>query len=303
MAGYHVPVMFNEVLGYLVNNRDRGVIFDCTAGGGGHSKGILDNSSSIKVVAIDRDAEAIAECTNNLKKHKNRVTIYKSPFSSLGDFANGRDVQGILMDLGVSSKQIDDPLRGFSFMKDGDLDMRMDTNSELKASDIVNTYTKQDLSRIFRIYGEEKMASLVARRIVEKRETKEIKTTLELSEIVDGACRKSIKSRARIFQALRIELNAELKELEKAIEVGFDILSSNGRMLIITYHSLEDRIVKQAFNKVGKFVDKGTAIFPGDEDIIKKFKLITKKPLFATEEEIKINPRSRSAKIRVIEKL
>ena len=248
MAFSHIPVLLNEVLENMRIKAD-GIYVDATFGRGGHSKEILKRlSENGRLYALDRDLTAI-EAAGSIKDE--RFCITHSPFSRIKevceDLGIAGKVDGILMDIGVSSPQIDDPSRGFSFEKDGPLDMRMDTTAKLDAKTIVNTYTKQDLSYIFKVYGEENFASKVASAIVRERDRKPIETTLELSEFIKKVIggKPTPKHKAtRCFQALRIAVNAELDELKTALENSIDVLNDEGRLCVISFHSLEDRIVK-----------------------------------------------------------
>ena len=248
MAFSHIPVLLNEVLDGLDIKED-GIYVDATFGRGGHSRKILERlGPSGRLYGLDRDLTAV-EAAKEIKDE--RFCITHSAFSNILEVCENLGiagkVDGILMDIGVSSPQIDDPSRGFSFDKDGPLDMRMDQSAKLDAKTIVNTYSKQDLAYIFKVYGEENFASKVAAAIVRDREKKPFETTLELSEFIKRVIggKPTPKHKAtRCFQALRIAVNGELDELKKALDSSLDVLADNGRLCVISFHSLEDRIVK-----------------------------------------------------------
>ena len=302
----HEPIMLNECIEYL-KIKENGIYVDGTLGGAGHSSEIVKRLGENGVlIGIDRDTEALKASSKRLEAYKNVHYVHgvhediKLHVQNLGY----EKVDGILLDLGISSYQIDEGSRGFSYTKDAVLDMRMDQTSGISAKEIVNTYKKEDLEKIFREYGEEKFSKKIADRIVNERAKKEIVTTYELADIVRGAVPKdAVNSFKRIFQALRIEVNGELKELKKAICDAVDILSDGGRLCIITFHSLEDRIVKEAFVEL-----QGKCTCPKDFPKcvcgFKSFgKIVTRKPIVPASEEEEKNPRSKSAKLRVFEKV
>ena len=312
MAFSHIPVLLNEVLENMRIKAD-GIYVDATFGRGGHSREILKRlNENGRLYALDRDLTAI-EAASNIKDE--RFCITHSPFSRIKevceDLGIAGKVDGILMDIGVSSPQIDDPSRGFSFEKDGPLDMRMDTTAKLDAKTIVNTYSKQDLSYIFKVYGEENFASKVASAIVRERDRKPFETTLELSEFIKKVIggKPTPKHKAtRCFQALRIAVNAELDELKTALENSIDVLNDEGRLCVISFHSLEDRIVKTFIKdkSQGQKVPNG---LPLTFEETEKMRLATAKvepvggAIKATSEEISANVRSRSATLRVCQRL
>ena len=312
MAFSHIPVLLNEVLENMRIKAD-GIYVDATFGRGGHSKEILKRlNENGRLYALDRDLTAI-EAAGNIKDE--RFCITHSPFSRIKevceDLGIAGKVDGILMDIGVSSPQIDDPSRGFSFEKDGPLEMRMDTTAKLDAKTIVNTYSKQDLSYIFKVYGEENFASKVASAIVRERDRKPFETTLELSEFIKKVIggKPTPKHKAtRCFQALRIAVNAELDELKTALENSIDVLNDEGRLCVISFHSLEDRIVKTFIKdkSQGQKVPNG---LPLTFEETEKMRLATAKvepvggAIKATSEEISANVRSRSATLRVCQRL
>lgn len=302
----HIPVLATDTIKNLNIKKD-GVYVDLTLGKGGHSKMILENlSDKGRLIAIDQDKEAIEAAKENLKDFSN-VTFINSNFEKFEEvLANlGLDlIDGALMDIGVSSYQIDNAERGFSYMKDGPLDMRMNQDNELTAEIVVNEYSQDELERIFFEYGEERFSKSVARNIIKQRSEGRIDSTIKLRDII----RKSIKSNEahpekRVFQALRIEVNRELEVLENTIETVVDHLKVGGRIAIISFHSLEDRIVKN------KFKDLATAcICPPELPVCvcnhkAKIKVITRKPITATKKELKMNSRSKPAKLRVGERI
>lgn len=304
----HKSVLLNEVINNL-NIKEDGIYVDGTVGGGGHSTEILKKICSGKLIAIDRDMDAIKASKDKLKDFKNVIFVHDN-FKNIKNILKEHDishVDGVLLDLGVSSYQLDKVTRGFSYMHDAPLDMRMDEDSSLTAYNVVNEYSKEDLERIIREFGEERWAKRIAEFIVDERKREEIKTTFKLVEII----KKAIPARARrtgphpakrTFQAIRIEVNNELKGLDNAISDIVDVLDHKGRIAIITFHSLEDRIVKSTYKKLVNpcTCPPNMPCICGKEPIIK---IITKKPITPTNEEIRTNSRSRSAKLRVAEKL
>ncbi len=300
----HEPIMLNECIENLNIKKD-GIYVDGTMGGAGHSSKIVEKLDGGLLIGIDRDQEAIEASKKRLAKYNNVKYVHGRHediilhLQSLGI----EKVDGVLLDLGISSYQIDEGARGFSYTKDAELDMRMDQSQELSAKDIVNNYDEYELEDIFHKYGEEKFSKRIAERIISERKVKEITTTYELADIVRSAVPKdAVNSFKRIFQALRIEVNGELKELKKAILDIASVLNVGGRICIITFHSLEDRIVKEAFLEL-----QGKCTCPKDFPKCvcgyKSYgKVITKKPIVPSEEEMERNPRSKSAKLRVFER-
>ena len=306
----HISVLLNECLEGL-NIKENGIYVDGTLGGAGHSSEILKRlSNEGRLIGIDQDTDALKAAKERLKNYSN-VTFVHSNFSSIENVLNNLNidgVDGILMDLGVSSYQLDEGERGFSYMKDAPLDMRMNRDKDFSAYNVINEYSEEDLYRIIRDYGEEKFARRIASFIVENRQEKNIETTLELVEIIKRAIpakarREGPHPAKRTFQAIRIEVNSELSILNKTIEDGVGKLNKGGRMAIITFHSLEDRIVKNKFRDLAVSC-RCPKEFPvcvcGEKA---KVKVISRKAIEPTKEEVDINPRSRSAKLRVIEKL
>ncbi len=307
----HFPVMLNECIEGL-NIKPDGIYIDGTAGGGNHSEAILKRLTTGKLISIDQDDEAIEACTKRFEKYKDCSILIKSNFSEIGqilDNLNIDHVDGVLLDLGVSSHQLDTPVRGFSYNSDAKLDMRMNPRSPFSAYELVNTYSEIDLKRIIRDYGEEKFAAQIARKIVLAREKEPIEGTIQLADIIKSAipvaaAKKEAQHPAkRTFQALRIEVNKELDVIRPAIDAAVSKMNAGGRIVILTFHSLEDRIVKTAFSDYSQ-----GCICPKDFPICvcgnkPKVKIINKKPITATEDELCINSRSKCAKLRIAERI
>ena len=305
----HISVLLEESISSL-NLDESSIIVDATLGYGGHSSNILERIKTGHLFAFDQDSEAIRHSTDRLKKIGTNFTIIKSNFVHLQEELNRLGVykiDGALFDLGVSSPQLDDEERGFSFHNDAKLDMRMDRDQELSAYEVVNNYSKEELSRIFTKYGEDKFANNIAKKIVEYRESKPIETTLELVEVIKTAVPMKFridKHPARqIFQAISIEVNHELDVIEPAINKALDMLNVGGRVAVITFHSLEDRLVKNIFKEKCKIDDRVKGLPNIPEEYLPDFKLIYNKAIAPSEEEIKNNPRARSSKLRVIERI
>ena len=307
----HIPVLLNETI-YGLNIKEDGVYVDCTLGGGGHSSEILKNlGESGHLYCFDQDDYAIKRGEAALKEVGNpNFTIIKSNFCNISEELKKygiTKIDGVIYDLGVSSFQFDMGDRGFSYNKDAKLDMRMDKNQYLTAYEIVNYYSYDDLKKIFYEYGEEKYSASIAKKICHAREKKLIETTLELADIVTSSIparerRKAGHPAKQVFQALRIAVNDELNVLEKSLKSALGLLKKGGRCEVISFHSLEDRIVKQTFkNAVDVKIPKGLPI--KDNDIVRKFKLINNKPITASSSELLANNRAHSAKLRIIEKL
>nr|WP_315104251.1 16S rRNA (cytosine(1402)-N(4))-methyltransferase RsmH [uncultured Catonella sp.] len=303
----HIPIMLGQVIDGLDIKPD-GIYVDGTLGGGGHSYEIAKRlTKGGKLIGIDQDEAAIKAAGEKLLEFGDRVTIIRSNYAQMISVLQGigiKRVDGILLDLGVSSHQLDTAERGFSYMEDAPLDMRMDRRQEKTAKDIVNYYSQAELTRIIRDYGEDKFAAKIAGKIVSFRENKLVETTGELAEIIKSSIPMKFKLTGghpakRTFQAIRIELNRELGVLEESIEGMLDILSDEGRMAIITFHSLEDRIVKSKFKNA-----ENPCTCPPDFPICvcgKKTKgfVISKKPIIPSSEEMERNPRAKSSKLRV----
>lgn len=306
----HYSVMLNECIDMLDIKRD-GIYVDCTLGGAGHSSEILKKlSDKGRLIGIDQDLDALAAAKERLKEYSN-VTYVHNNFYNIKEILKELEIEkvdGILMDLGVSSYQLDEGERGFSYMKEASLDMRMNREEHFSAYNVINEYSSDELFRILKEYGEEKFSRRIAERIVEKRKVKPIETTLELVKIIDECIPGKFKREGghpakRTFQAVRIEVNRELSILNKTIEDGIEALKSDGVMAIITFHSLEDRIVKNKFRELTdpcKCPKDLPMCVCGKEPIIK---LINKKPIEANKEELENNSRSRSAKLRGCKKI
>ena len=311
VAFSHVPVLLTECIENLAVRQD-GVYVDCTTGGGGHSYEIAKRLTGAgRLICIDRDTDALEAAKIRLADFSERITFVHSNFSQLESLLQSLQidrVNGILMDLGVSSYQLDNAERGFSYMQDAPLDMRMDRSATLTAYDVVNIYEKEELCRIQFDYGEEKFARNIAASIVRQRAIKPIETTLELAELIKASLPKAAREGGhhpakRSFQAIRIEVNSELSSIDDAIGAAVSALAPGGRLAIITFHSLEDRLVKSAFAaaSAGCTCPKNFPVCVcGNKP---KIRLVSRKPITATEQELQINPRSRSAKLRVAEKL
>ena len=305
----HYSVMLNEVIDNL-NIKDNGIYVDATLGYAGMSKEILKRLKSGTLIAIDQDEEARKYSNEVLKKVGGNYQILPINFKNMKSELNKLDiykVDGIIFDLGFSSPQIDDEKRGFSFMHDAPLDMRMNLASKLDAKYIVNNYSEDDLTKYFYEYGEEKLAKAISKGIVIERKKKNIKTTLKLVEVIKNSVGANYfyknHPERKIFQALRILVNDELNALESVLPDAIDMLYEGGRICVITFHSLEDRIVKNIFKKYSEVepIVKGLPNIPKEYQPI--IKLINKKPITASDEEIKENSRSHSAKLRVIERI
>jgi len=306
----HCSVLLSESIERLDIKED-GIYVDATMGGGGHSSKIMQRLTTGHLYAFDQDEFAIKETSKKLASISENFTAIKSNFVHLKAELASRgitQIDGIIFDLGVSSPQLDDAHRGFSFHQDAPLDMRMDTSAELTAREVINKWEFNDLLRIFAHYGEEKFSKQVARKIEARRKIAPIETTLELVEIIKDAIPAAYRRTGghpakRIFQAVRIAVNDELGVLEKALNDALEILKVNGRVAVITFHSLEDRICKQLFAKVSKEDDiyRGLPSIP--EEYLPKFEVITKKPVMPSVDEITENKRSRSAKLRVIQRV
>ena len=302
----HKSVLLEESIEYL-NLKEDSTIIDCTLGYGGHSSNILKNITKGFLYAFDQDKDAIVEADKKLKAINTNYEIINTNFKNLKEEINKREkkVDGILFDLGVSSPQLDNAERGFSFHKDAPLDMRMNRDDKLTAYEVLNTYSCEDLTNIFYKYGEEQYSKSIAKGIILSRKSKEINTTLELAEIIKDNVPEKYRKKGhparKVFQALRIYVNKELEVFEIALKDALDLLEINGRICVITFHSLEDRICKQIFNEVSSIPKE-----------LKKLPVIPKeyKPLYKvlaniapSKEEIEANSRARSARLRVIERI
>nr|WP_222128788.1 16S rRNA (cytosine(1402)-N(4))-methyltransferase RsmH [Staphylococcus warneri] len=306
---HHISVMLNETIDYL-NIKEDGVYVDCTLGGAGHALYLLNQlSDEGRLIAIDQDLTAIENAKDVLKEHLHKVTFIHSNFRELTQILNELNIEkvdGIYYDLGVSSPQLDVPERGFSYHHDAKLDMRMDQTQSLSAYEVVNEWPYEALVKIFYRYGEEKFSKQIARRIEANREKQPIETTLELVEVIkEGipakARRKGGHPAKRVFQAIRIAVNDELSAFEDSIEQAIELVKVNGRISVITFHSLEDRLCKQMFQEYekGPDVPRGLPVIP--EAYTPKLKRVNRKPITATDEDLDDNNRARSAKLRIAE--
>ena len=306
----HKPVLLEEVLDAL-SLREDGMFLDGTVGGAGHSSAIASKLTTGKLIALDRDDTAIAVACERLSRFGDRAEVVKSNFVDMAKVCKDKGIEGldgILLDLGVSSHQLDTPERGFSYMHDAPLDMRMDRTAPIDAAYVVNNYDRQDLIRIIRDYGEEKLAVRIADKICRRREERPIERTGELVDIIrsaypDGG--RSIKHHPamRTFQAIRIEVNGELEIIGRTVKDAVSLLAPGGRLAIITFHSLEDRAVKEAFAELAQ-----GCTCPRDFPICvcgkkPQIRIVSKKPIVSSPEELKDNPRAHSAKLRVAEKI
>jgi 16S rRNA (cytosine1402-N4)-methyltransferase len=301
----HIPVLFSEVLD-LLRPQPGGQYIDGTLGAGGHTTGILEASAPDgRVLVFDRDLEAIQFTRSRLEKFGERVVYINASYAMMDKLAGKYGftaVEGVLLDLGLSSRQLADASRGFSFLREGPLDMRFDSSLETTAADLINDLTKEELVTIFRKYGEVKRSERIARTIVENRP---LHTTAELADLIKAVIRQKgrIHPATQVFQALRIAVNDELAELETGIEAAINVLEPGGRLAIISFHSLEDRIVKHTFRDLSK-----DCICPPEQPICNcnvraKVRLITRRAVMAKADEVSANPRSRSARLRVVEKI
>ncbi len=311
MNFHHVSVLLDECIESL-NIKPDGVYVDCTMGGAGHSKEIVKRLSSKGLfIGFDQDKNAIETAKERLKDYSDRVRFIHSNFENIKEELEKIGVykiDGVLADLGVSSHQLDEKDRGFSYMQDAPLDMRMDVRKDFSAYDVVNTYSEEELARIIKEYGEDNWAKRIAKFIVEKREEKEIETTGELVDIIKSAIPKKARidgphPAKRTFQAIRIEVNNELLVINKMIQDAVSIMDKGGRICIITFHSLEDRIVKNEFKELALDCVCPPHFLMCQCDKKSLVKVITRKPILPSEEEINENPRSRSAKLRVAERI
>lgn len=305
----HISVLLEESVNALDLKEDS-VVVDGTLGYAGHSSEILKRIKSGSLFAFDQDSEAIKFSTDRLNKIGTNFTIIKSNFVHLKEKLNElgiTKVDAVLFDLGVSSPQLDDADRGFSYHQDAKLDMRMDQEQEFSAYDVVNSYSKEELTRIFTEYGESKFARNIAKKIVEYRENKKIETTLELAEIIKTAVPMKFRidkhPAKQIFQAIRIEVNHELDVIPIALNDALSMLNIGGRVAVITFHSLEDRIVKKLFKKYSDIDPKLKGLPNIPDEYLPDYKLVVNKAILPTEEELENNNRARSAKLRVIERV
>ena len=311
MEFVHKSIMLEEVIESLAI-KPNGIYVDGTLGGAGHSSEIVKRlGEDGRLIGIDQDGEAIEAATKRLKPYKDKVTIVRSNYAQMKEVLRDlgiHKVDGILLDLGVSSYQLDNAERGFTYREDVPLDMRMDQRQEVTARDIVNDYSEYDLYRIIRDYGEDRFAKNIAKHIVAARQVKPITTTGELTEIIRESIPMKMQVKSghpakRTFQAIRIELNKELEVLQNNLDDMIDLLNPGGRICIITFHSLEDRIVKTNFKR-----NENPCTCPSDFPVCvcgkkSKGKVVTRKPILPSEEELEVNSRSKSAKLRVFERV
>lgn len=307
----HTSVLYGECIHHL-NIKPDGIYVDGTLGGGGHASGICEKlSEKGTLIGIDRDQDALDAASKRLESFSCKKHFVKSNYSNIKAILEELDIpaiDGVLLDLGVSSFQLDNHARGFSYMQDAPLDMRMNTDDSLTAEEVVNQYSEKELTEIIKAYGEERWASRISQFIVKARKEKRISTTFDLVDIIKGAIpaaarREGPHPAKRTFQAIRIEVNDELGQLERAVEEFCDVLAPGGRACIITFHSLEDRIVKDIFNLRA---DPCTCPIEFPMCVCNKvadLKKITRKPIIASDAELEMNPRARSAKLRVAEKI
>ena len=305
----HISVLLEESVNCL-RAEEGGIYADGTLGGGGHSYRILSKSDTSRLIGIDQDIEAINAAKERLKEFGGRVTFVNRNFSEIKSILEDEGIEyidGAVIDLGVSSYQLDNAERGFSYMHDAPLDMRMDRRGEKSAYDVVNSYSAEELTKIFYEYGEEKWSKRIAEFIVNSRKEKPVETTFELVDIIKAAIPKGARMDGghpakRVFQAVRIEVNGELRILEQAIRDFISVIRPGGRLAVITFHSLEDRIVKKTFASLAE-----GCICPKSFPVcvcgnVSKGRVITRKPILPTDGEMESNPRSKSAKLRVFEK-
>jgi 16S rRNA (cytosine1402-N4)-methyltransferase len=308
LASYHTPVLQEEVLKWLITSAG-GVYVDATLGGGGHAESTLQRLDPTgMLVGFDADSDAIQFSKTRLSAFSGRVLLIHENFRNLSTALAQRGIHhisGVLFDLGVSSYQFDEPSRGFSFRSDEPLDMRMDRSQTLDARTILREFGERQLSDIFFKYGEERAARAIARAIVRQRPAPGIETSGQLASLVKSVVgdRFLVKSLARVFQALRIVVNDELESLGNALGQAIALLNPNGRIVVISYHSLEDRIVKETFKREAETVRRSGNKLAPDTRVEPKLRILTKKPVEASEEEIRSNPRSRSAKLRAAERV
>jgi 16S rRNA (cytosine1402-N4)-methyltransferase len=305
---YHRPVLRDEVITFLITKHD-GVYVDGTLGGGGHAENILEKIYPLgTLVGIDADADAHSEAGKRLQRFSAKVVFVHDNNANIRSILQSHNfppIQGLLLDLGVSSFQLDEGSKGFSFRGNDVLDMRMDRRQPFSASTIINTYSDEELADIFWKYGEEKNSRKIARAIVERRGMKKIETTGDLAGVVERRVPGQFltKTLARVFQALRIEVNHELDSLSRTLNETVDLLASGGRIVVISYHSLEDRIVKSFFmEQSATVIPSGHKLVP-DTPASPTLRVLTKKPVVPSREEQSSNPRSRSAKMRVAERI
>jgi len=309
MNQFHLPVMAAQCVQFLAP-RPGGVYVDATVGGGGHSLALLKAEPQIRLFAFDQDEEAIAQAAEKLDAYRDRVDIIKSNFSRLRTelaLRRIKSIDGIIFDLGVSSHQLDNAARGFSFDQEAELDMRMDRSQSLTAAMVVNTLPQAELARIFKEYGEEQNAARIARAIVAARKKKPLRTTMELARLIEAVAgkgsRDSLKTKVRIFQSLRIQVNRELEVLEPTLKDAINLLTTGGRIVVLSYHSLEDRIVKNTLRAAASGCNCPPNVLTCVCGRTKRLKLLSKRAIVASVGEVEENNRSRSARLRAAEKI
>jgi 16S rRNA (cytosine1402-N4)-methyltransferase len=307
-APYHTPVLSAETLSLLITAK-RGVYIDATLGGGGHAEAILRKAGpECRIVGIDADEDAIFAASKRLVEFQNRFEARRGNFKELRSIASEWEAEGIvgvLFDLGVSSRQLDDPSKGFSFRSESPLDMRMDRRQTLSAQNVLNEYSEEKLAGVLWNYGEERYARKIARVLVQLRSIRPIESGKELARIIEGVVgeRFLVKTLARVFQAIRIEVNDELETLKRGLSDAIEILVPGGRLAVISYHSLEDRIVKETMKTAAATSDVHVSKFLPPTSLKPSLKILTKKFIGPGNSEIRMNPRARSAKLRAAEKV
>ena len=307
MSEYHLPIMLDEVMEGLAL-KPNGLYFDGTCGGAGHSSAILERQPSARLIATDKDGDAIEEATKRLSPFEGRYSLYRTDFKNFTEVLSPEEkLDGFLLDLGLSSHQINVGSRGFAYrMAEAPLDMRMDDRTSLTAEDVVNTYPEEELKRILREYGEEPFAGTISKNIVRERQKEKISTCGQLKEIIEESLPPKFRSAAcarQTFQAIRIEVNGELNGLETCIRGLIGRLKKGGRAVILSFHSLEDRIVKNVFRDLSTACTCPKSFPVCVCGRVKQLEIITKRPIMASEEEQTNNPRSKSAKLRIAEKI
>jgi 16S rRNA (cytosine1402-N4)-methyltransferase len=306
-ASYHIPVLLQPAISYLVTSTS-GIYVDATLGGGGHTEFLLASFPQAHVIGIDLDEKAIEYTRQRLGAYESRLKVFRANFRELKSIlfrAKVYTVDGFLFDLGVSSYQVDNPEKGFSYRFDAALDMRMDTTQQQSAATVINTYSQDQLENIFRSYGEDPLARRIARAVVRAREKKRIVTTGDLADVIRSVTRgmNAMKTLSRIFQAIRIEVNDELGSLQQSLHDCVSLLRAGGRVVVISYHSLEDRIVKHVFQELSATTRRSTHRLIADQSVEPKMRILTKRPITPEPMEIASNRRARSAKLRAAERL
>lgn len=305
---YHVPVLVDEVVAWLAPALAGKTLVDATVGGGGHAEALLEAVPELRLVGIDRDDEALHAARRRLERFGSRVRLVKANFAGLAEVMGSEEIAGVIYDLGVSSAHLDQPERGFGYRSDAPLDMRMDRSASLSAEEVVNTYSESRIAEVLVTYGEERFARRIARAIVDRRKLRPFRNTVDLAGVVRSAIPAPARRRGphparKTFQALRIEVNREMDAIEQSLPAAISGIAAGGRIAAISYHSLEDRIVKRIFVR-----EAHGCRCPSDLPVCvcgrkAKLRVLTKKPVRASPEEVQANPRARSAKLRVAQKL